>query len=974
MKKNSRQTLLLLSLIMCITLSAFAQNGKIRGTIIDEAGEPLFSANAVVKGTTNGTTTDFDGKFELSVAPGTYTIEFSFIGYQAILTTGVVVKANGVTPMGTLKLEPSTNELDVVTITAEAVRNTETALLTLKKKSVTVMDGISASKLKLTGDSDAGDAAKRVTGVTVEGGKYVYVRGLGDRYTKTMLNGVDIPGLDPDRNAVQIDIFPTNLISNMTVVKSAVASLPADFAGGIVNIETKDFPETPLLDISVGIGYNPSMHFNGDYLSYSGSSTDALGFDNGARALPAGAESNPIPNQLNGFSATETNEFVNSFNPTLGATKNLSLPNGSLGVSFGNQKILKNGNKLGYIFAGTYKNETRYYEEVTFGEYVVPTTIDSTELLPNTVRRGSLGENTILAGGLAGFAYKTARSKLRATLMHLQNGESTAGQFSIENSENIGQSGYQAFSNNLNYSQRALTNILFEGDHYLKEDVWSINWKVSPTYSRITDPDLRSTAFTIEPSGDSVFNAGAGGYPQRIWRFLDEISNVSKIDLTKKAILFNKEAKVGFGASHLFKYRDYNILSYEVQSQTQNPSFGGDPNEVLNPENIFPNGAGLYYNSSNGSPNPNQYTSTVNNIAGYGSLEIEPTMRLKVVLGLRAEYYLQTHTGRDQEGAKRNLNDPNDNLGNVLQNEVVLNSLDLFPSANIIYALNENQNLRFSYFRSIARPSFKELSFAQILDPISDRTFNGGLLPYNDAAGNTVWDGNLTETRINNFDVRWEIFDETGGLISFSGFVKLFNNALELVRIPEAQTNSEFQVRNVGNGQVLGGEFEVIKSFAFISERLKELSFSGNFTYVYSRIAMTNTEFDIRKNFEKIGQTVTNSRAMQGQAPYIVNAGFSYNNAKRKLNLGAFYNVKGRTLEIVGGGLFPDVYTELFHSLNITAGKTFGRENNHSLSLKVANLLGDARESFFTAYQAKEQIFTRLVPGTEISIGYTYSF
>ncbi len=964
--KTLFQTLFFCLGIMWLSSTALhAQNGTIRGTIIDEIGEPLFSANAVVKGTTIGATTDFDGKFDISIAPGTYSVELSFIGYQSVLTTDVVVKQGEVTSMGTIKLEPSTNELEAVTITVEAVRNTETALLTLKKKSVAVMDGISASKLKLTGDSDVGDAAKRVTGVSVEGGKYVYVRGLGDRYTKTMLNNVDIPGLDPDRNAVQIDIFPTTLISNMTVVKSAVASLPADFAGGVVNIETKDFPENKILNVSVGIGYNPSMHLNNNYLTYEGGNVDFLGFDDGARALPARAENDPIPSPPTGFPDNQVNDFVNQFSSILGADQNTSLLNGSLGLSMGNQYLLKNGNKLGYVFAATYKNESRYYDDVTFGEYIVPTAPDSTEMEYTTLRQGRIGENNVLVGGLAGLAYKTNLSKYRLTLMHLQNGESAAGDFFVDNSENLGQSGFIAYANSLTYSQRGLSNLLFQGEHHDQEDVWEVNWRVSPTYSNITEPDLRSAAFTITLQGDSIFNAGAGGYPKRIWRYLDEVNVVEKIDVTKKAKMFTRDAKIGFGHSYLFKYRNYNILTYSMQSQQQTPTLNGiEFNDILNGSNLYPNDPGLYYISENGNgnPNPNEYSSNVNNIALYGSLEASPLYRLKVILGLRAEYFLQRHTGRNQQQTR------------VLDNELVLNSLDLFPSANFIYALTEDQNLRFSYFRSIARPSFKELSFAQILDPISNRTFNGGLLPYTDVNGNVVWDGNLTETRINNFDVRWEMYEENGGLVSFSGFVKLFDNAIELVRIPEAQTTSDFQPRNVGNGQVFGAEFEFIKSLGFIMPALKPLSFSGNITYVYSRIEMSDTEFEIRKAFEKEGQTIERTRAMAGQAPYIINAGFSYNNLETKLNIGAFYNVKGRTLEVVGGGLFPDVYTELFHSLNVTAGKSFGKDDKSTLSLKVSNVLNDVRESFYTSYEAQDQIFTRLAPGTEIALSYSYSF
>ncbi len=153
-----------------------------------------------------------------------------------------------------------------------------------------MMGGISAAQIQLAGDGTAVEAAKRVTGVTIEGGKYVYVRGLGDRYSKTMLDNMNIPGLDPDRNTLQMDIFPTDLINNITVVKNFTADLPADFRGGLVNLEIKDFPDEKIFDVSVGVGFNPSMHLNSDYLGYQGGNTDFLGFDDGTRALPTGTD------------------------------------------------------------------------------------------------------------------------------------------------------------------------------------------------------------------------------------------------------------------------------------------------------------------------------------------------------------------------------------------------------------------------------------------------------------------------------------------------------------------------------------------------------------------------------------------------------------------------------------------------------------------------------------------------------------
>jgi len=268
--------------LLLISFASVAQTGKIRGTVYEaSSGEPLIGVTVVIKGTSKGAVTDFDGKFTISAEPGNYDIQVSFISFETVTISGVAVKEGEVTVLDNISLKESVQELQEVVVTAELIKDSESALLTLKKKSANLMDGISAAKFRKIGDSDAAGAVKRVTGVSVEGGKYVYIRGLGDRYTKTTLNNIDIPGLDPDRNSLQIDIFPTNLIDNMTVLKSSLAEMPADFTGGVVNIETKDFPEEKIFDVSASIGYNPSMHFNNEYITYEGSDTDFLGFDNG---------------------------------------------------------------------------------------------------------------------------------------------------------------------------------------------------------------------------------------------------------------------------------------------------------------------------------------------------------------------------------------------------------------------------------------------------------------------------------------------------------------------------------------------------------------------------------------------------------------------------------------------------------------------------------------------------------------------
>jgi TonB-dependent receptor len=946
-----------------------AQKGTLRGSVSDrETGETLIGAFVTVEGTTTGTVTDLDGNFSLDLPAGTYSINVSYVSYAPLIIENVSIKSNDVTALEQVLLSQKGADLKEIVISAEAIRTTELSLMNMKKNADALLDGISSAQFKKVGDATAVEAAKRVTGVSVEDGKYVYVRGLGDRYTKTTLNQTEIPGLDPDRNSLQMDIFPTNLIDNIVVAKNFTADQPADFTGGLLNVETKSFPEKRIFNIGVSTSFNPSMHFNKNFLTYEGGKTDFLGFDDGTRALPDGADNRVIPTPIGTATDEEVRDFVTSFNPQLGATQSTSLIDYSASISLGDQiNLNKNetsSKKLGYLFSASYKNDYRYYDDVAYGEY--QRKLDSTEYEMNyaTTQQGQLGERNVLIGLLGGVAYKTQLHKYRLTAMHLQNGESRAAQFRIENNgEAVGQSGYLATSDNLEYNQRALTNLLISGTHAIQEKKWDIDWRISGTRSSNSDPDIRRTAFTLETT-DTLFSAGAGGNPARIWRTLNEYNAHARIDLTKTYAFREQEGKLKFGASQVLKQRDYEILFFDIQffgSQNwPNPL----PNEVLKPENIFPSeNNNIYYQSGNNTPNPNAYSSNVSNTAGYISNDLRLNKRWRAIVGVRAENYVQRHTGRDQRWASGDVIN-----GNNLNNEKVLDAFDFFPSINVIHSANERQNIRASYTKTIARPSFKELSYAQILDPITNRIFNGSLFTY----GN--WDGNLVETRIDNLDLRWETYREDGQMFSVSAFFKRFDKPIEMVRIPEQQTSTEFQPRNVGDGQLAGLEIEGRKNLAFLSPSLSKLLFNVNVTLVQSQIEMTQLEYNSRKQYEKEGESIDNTREMAGQSPYVINAGFTYTSDSLGIDAGLFYNVKGPTLYIVGAGLFPDIYFESFHSLNFSASKKFGAEKRSSIDFRISNLLNDSWEYNYTSYEASPQIFSRMSPGRTFSIGFSHKF
>jgi TonB-dependent receptor len=952
---------IIIAVSLMISMLAFGQKGTIRGTVYDGSnGETLVGVSVVIKGSYTGTATDLDGKFSLDVDPGTYDLQLSFISFQPLIVEHVEVKAGDVTVLNNLQLSESTVELQDVVVTANAIRNTEAALNTMKAKSSVMLDGISAAKIELIGDGTAVEAAKRVTGVTIEDEKYVYVRGLGDRYSKTTLNNMDIPGLDPDRNSLQMDIFPTSIVDNIVVSKNFTADLPADFTGGLVNITTKDFPDKKIFNVSVSTEYNPSMNLNSDYLTYDGGGTDFLGFDDGTRALP------DIPDESQ-LAAVPGNgetigQFMNEFSPTLAAEQKTSLLNYSASISLGNQIDLEgnseNASKLGYVFSLSYKSKYKFDDDVLYSDYLKADGDNEYEMVYTTKQGGEEGERNVLIGILGGLAYKNNLNKIQLTAMRLQNGISSAGKFSIDNNAAASsQSGFAGTSDQLSYNQRSITNILLHGSHVRKKSGWDLDWRVSPTFSISDDPDIRKTAFTHQ-YGKIFFNSGAAGFPSRIWRELSETNISSRADLTKNYDLLDNKAVFKFGISHNYKNREYKVtkLGYLFSKYITFPE--ADASLLLKPENY-------YYDDDNGylslfpeiSPS-NQYKSNVNNAAVYVSNEFYPVNKLKAILGVRMEKYIMRHKGQSQDGDK------------VLNNDKVLDATDFFPSANLIYEVSGKQNIRAAYSRTIARPSFKELSFAQIVDPLSNTIFNGGLY----AVPKDNWDGNLRESYIDNFDLRWELFWPGGQNISASIFYKQFNDPIELVRMTLSYTSTEYQPRNVGDGKLYGFEFELNRDLDFIAVPLKNFNFSANVTITKSEIEMTDSEYNSRKALEKDGESIERTRDMAGQSPYVINTGITYNNYENGFSSGLFYNVKGSTLSIVGAGAFPDMYTEPFNSLNFSLKKKFGKDKKTKVDFKVTNILGETNEQYFKSYKAQDQPYKIYHPGREFSVGLSYSF
>lgn len=931
MKKN-----IILIAAMLIATSLYSQNGFLRGKVIDGSiGEPLFGATVVKVGTTNGSVADFDGNYSLSLPAGSHTISFQSVGFVTVTKENIVITEGETTTLDVVMGE-DVQQLATVTVTAEVVRDNDIGMLLVQKKSINTVDGISSSAFRKIGDSNLSAAMGRVTGVSVQGGKYVYVRGLGDRYTKTAINGMIIPGLDPDRNDVQIDIFPTGILENVVVYKTFSPNLTGDFTGGLIDIQTKAFPDEKSTSIALGFGFNPSMHFNSNYLKYEGSSTDFLGFDNGQRELPVN------PDAL----INSDNETTKLFNPVLGAERSRSFMNSSFSFTHRNQ-VARDKITWGYNALFTYSNNVNFFEGYEIRRYERDITGEEPVLLRNFTATGDLATNEVLWSGLVSVAAKTKNHTVGTNFLKIQNGVSS----SLNRTRNNSSLNNPTFLYNdiITYTERSMFNNITYGKHQFGK--LRLNWTNSLIFSNQSEPDYRETLIN-EDDGELGFRNG--GLINRFWRELSEINESIRVDFEYP---LNENNKLKSGLAYSFRKREFDVFQYDYDNLRSDNVDSTNPNELLQDDNIIsdsrPNGIAI----SNGT-DINPYDGKQSVVAGYLMNEMKISKKLKSIYGVRLEKAEMLYTGivtidtlTDEQG--------------LVEDQTILDELNLLPSVSLIYSLNDNMNLRASFNKTLARPSYREKSESFIADPISAVFFLGNI--------------DLKQAEILNYDLRWEYFFNPGELVSASLFFKDFTNHIALVAFDNAP--NQIKGRNVGSASALGTEIELRKNLSFIGSRFSNFLFGTNLSFVASRVDRKTvavnesgrSEFESEAVARGTEVGVDRYRTMSSQAPYSVNTFINYESSESGINANLAFNVQGKTLTYVSAGFVPEVYTRPFNSLNFKISKELGEKRNASISLSAKNLLNDDNELFYEL-DGQERPFSFQSPGRLFTLKYTYNF
>ncbi|MEL7160091.1 MAG: carboxypeptidase-like regulatory domain-containing protein, partial [Bacteroidota bacterium] len=438
---------LAVSFFLILSVGLFAQ-GAISGTILDEgSGEPLIGATIQVDGTGIGTVTDFDGKYSFKVEAGTYTLKVTYIGYPDKTLEEIAVTDGEVTYQNVTLSEEGGIDIETVVVKAERLTNTEVAVLVERKEALVVSDNISVQEMARYGASDATGALRKVTGASVEGGKYIFVRGLGDRYSLSQLNGLVIPSTDPYRNSAQLDLIPTSLVDNISTAKTFTPDQPGSFTGGNVDIRTKKFPDLPTFTISLSAGFNSQSNLIDDFLTHSGGTNDYLGYDN-ARAIPA-AITDPnirplLNNRSEGLARRNGNEEaanaldagVRSLIPQVTPTDSRSSLDHGVSLAYGN-KFEMGLNTLGVIATLSFKQDYQNLDDFQEGNWSI-LFLEDEELFNNgdfNVNRSILNPTT---SGLVGLAYRLGENnELSFTSMYNHSSEKTSRTVFGERPDNL---------------------------------------------------------------------------------------------------------------------------------------------------------------------------------------------------------------------------------------------------------------------------------------------------------------------------------------------------------------------------------------------------------------------------------------------------------------------------------------------------------------------------------------------------------
>lgn len=966
--KNSNKIYYLLFLLFSVHI-AFAENGTITGKIYDEsAGTTLPKATIVLKGTKLGTYSDIKGEFKIKNVPfGTYTLEARYIGYQTKEITNVVV--NGNIDDIQIVLSPQVSQGKEIVVEEKRVNDNEAAILAQRKNANQVSDGISIQEIKRTDDGDAGQSLKRVAGITLVNDKFVYIRGTSERYSNTTLNGASLASTEPDKKAFAFDMFPSDFLQSAQVIKSFTPDLPANFAGGLVELNTIDFPQKKNISFNLSSGLNSQTTFQDNkFISFPGSNASWLGFDKNYFSYPTNTPNSPeamrnlLFNDLKSTDPTIQKEaekqwfqMGKSFKDDVWDPKKYTA-NPNMGLSLSYADILSVAeNDLGLVATVNYGNSRTFlpiYRSVLYS--------DGNDLYYYS--DGVQSTYSTNLGSLVNISYKIGK----ASSISFKNTFNNTSDWEVIQIKGKKEVNY-IMQMSMEYLQKTIFSSQLTGEHLLDFQNSQINWRLGYSFSNREQPDLRrvrySTNDTTQPYRLDLYSLPQGNSSQagRFYSSLNE--NAYSGGLDYKIPFGNLNLKIGTLIED--KHRDFKVRSFTIvetksiirsyydesagyyvknytDPQVTDLYYINDLNEmnpaiIFNPNNFYLHGLGL----SEDTKNTDSYKANESIYAGYFMVDFPVDLfsrKLKVIAGARYEvsqqllnnyypfYNQETKTYYDSNFVNKQFN-------------------DILPSLNLVYELNNKMNLRASATQTLARPSLREYAPFTFYDFLFQSNVKGN--------------PNLKRALIQNYDLRYEWFTNPGEIFSVSAFYKIFDNAIEETILPTSSEYDRTFTNAQGKAYNYGIELEARKNLGFLADFLSYLSVNANLSLIKSEITV-----------QQVAKKDT--RPMWGQSPYSINLGLFYFNPELGTSFNLAYNTYGkRIIQVADVAAYsfanPHIYEMPRNMVDVSLSQKLFEFVNIKLSVK--NLLNDE----LVWEQNGKQVATNLY-GTNYNLSFDIKF
>lgn len=892
-----------------------ADPGALSGRVVSaENGDPVSGAKIYFSGVEVSATTDVEGNYAIELPAGSYEVSVVHPSFATRTLDNVRVIA-GRQVTSNIDLSPAGVQLSEYVVTAPYVEGSVAAVFSQQRESTGVTDILGAEQMSRAGDSTAADALKRVTGLTIEDGKFVVIRGQPARYTMTLWNGSPLPSPDPIKRIVPLDLFPTGVLSQIGVEKSYDARYPGSFGAGLIALETATSPEEPFAEISVSSGLN-TMSTGEDGFTYAGGDTDFLGFDDGTRELPGSLEG--LLGQP-GVNSGDLEEPAKNLSNTWALENETLPPDLGLGVSGGN-RFRALGGTLGIRGSFNWNRKYRYTERID-RDYALA---GDGSLV---VRNDQIDKRTDMDVDLGG---------LFSAELDWDEHVVTSNTFLIRKTRQRAavSEGTRVVSDDLfirdyllEWNERELLAQQFLGEHEF--DRFTLDWRAMLAESSRDSPDRRNYIYRRQSNGEFVFFNRGGA--QR--RFSDSEDDVASLDLDLTIPMIERESlavDLGTGVSTFSQDRESRVRRIRIDA-LPNADLTQDPEDLLDPGNI-----GDTLEANDDTQTNDNYLGDAGVDAVYLRGDVDWNDRWRFVVGLRqerSEFNVRTFVSGGSGGGQ--------------QVEGGFERTDTLPSLSTTWRFRDDMQLRGSFGTTISRPVLNELSPARYFDPDTGEEFLGN--------------PDLEPAEIDSLDLRWEWYLSDRESLSLGYFTKDYTNPIEESFVGVGGSSFLRQVQNADSASVSGIE---ASGRTDLLRLLGPLGFDGDWTtkvYVQANIAAIDSEVELASQ----NLATSANRPLQGQADSIFNLQVGYDGGRHDATVS--FNRVGERLRVAGVQGQPDVFQEPV--IQLDAKYTYRWSEDLRLELSGSNLL----DSEIELLQGGE-VYSRYSPGIDIGATLKYRF